>query len=176
MSYLRDAKTVSSVADAYRLMYAKPNEDILNEELIDSLIEDVRDDEINEWLEYLEEIKSVFSVPKQNMQKVKVAITKLSKRHPKVKVSFGTHSKGKFVDDNNINFDGSHGDIDNFMKAIQKDKALMKLMEGSELEEGALADKAKKSGISVGTLRKVYNRGMAAWKTGHRPGTTPQQW
>ncbi len=176
MSYLRDAKTVSSVADAYRLMYAKPNEDILNEELIDSLIEDVRDDEINEWLEYLEEVKSVFSVPKQNMQKVKVAITKLSKRHPKVKVSFGTHSKGKFVDDNNINFDGSHGDIDNFMKAIQKDKALMKLMEGSELEEGALADKAKKSGISVGTLRKVYNRGMAAWKTGHRPGTTPQQW
>jgi len=176
MSYLRDAKTVSSVADAYRSMYAKPNEDILNEELIDSLIEDVRDDEINEWLEYLEEVKSVFSVPKQNMQKVKVAITKLSKRHPKVKVSFGTHSKGKFVDDNNINFDGSHGDIDNFMKAIQKDKALMKLMEGSELEEGALADKAKKSGISVGTLRKVYNRGMAAWKTGHRPGTTPQQW
>ena len=28
MSYLRDAKTVSSVADAYRSMYAKPNEDI----------------------------------------------------------------------------------------------------------------------------------------------------
>jgi len=23
---------------------------------------------------------------------------------------------------------------------------------------------------------KVYNRGMAAWRTGHRPGTTPQQW
>jgi hypothetical protein len=44
------------------------------------------------------------------------------------------------------------------------------------LIEGAMADKAKKSGISVGTLRKVYNRGVAAWKTGHRPGTTPQQW
>ena len=40
----------------------------------------------------------------------------------------------------------------------------------------SLADKAKKSGISVGTLRKVYNRGVAAWKTGHRPGTTPSQW
>jgi hypothetical protein len=25
-------------------------------------------------------------------------------------------------------------------------------------------------------LRKVYNRGVAAWKTGHRPGTTPSQW
>ena len=43
-------------------------------------------------------------------------------------------------------------------------------------ESKGLAAKAKKSGISVGTLRKVYNRGMAAWKTGHRPGTTPQQW
>ena len=40
----------------------------------------------------------------------------------------------------------------------------------------ALKKKAAKSGMSVGTLRKVYNRGMAAWKSGHRPGTTPQQW
>ena len=26
--------------------------------------------------------------------------------------------------------------------------------------------KSEKSGVSVGTLRKVYNRGVAAWKTG----------
>jgi len=44
------------------------------------------------------------------------------------------------------------------------------------LENEGLKDKAQKSGVSVGTLKKVYNRGMAAWKTGHRPGTTPQQW
>lgn len=175
-NYMRNRKSLSSVADAYRTMYAKPNEDILNEELIDSLIEDAYDEEINEWLDYIDEAKSVFSVPKQNMKKVKYALTKLSQKHPKVKVTFGTQSKGKFVDDNMVNFDGSHSDIDNLFKAIKKDKSLMKMMEGSELEEGALADKAKKSGISVGTLRKVYNRGMAAWKTGHRPGTTPQQW
>ena len=101
-NYMRNRKSLSSVADAYRTMYAKPNEDILNEELIDSLIEDVREEEIEDIAEYLDENK--------------------------------------------------------------------------DLDEGALADKAKKSGISVGTLRKVYNRGMAAWKTGHRPGTTPQQW
>ena len=46
----------------------------------------------------------------------------------------------------------------------------------SEEAEKGLAAKAAKSGISIGTLRKVYNRGMAAWRTGHRPGTTPQQW
>ena len=48
------------------------------------------------------------------------------------------------------------------------------------LDEGsaqtALANKAKKSGVSLSTLKKVYSRGVAAWKTGHRPGTTPQQW
>tara|TARA_R100000734_G_C3314132_1_gene105637 strand:- start:604 stop:1422 length:819 start_codon:yes stop_codon:yes gene_type:complete len=44
------------------------------------------------------------------------------------------------------------------------------------LENEGLKKKAAKSGISYGTLKKVYNRGMAAWRTGHRPGTTPQQW
>ena len=39
-----------------------------------------------------------------------------------------------------------------------------------------LVTKADKSGISYSILKKVYDRGMAAWKTGHRPGTTPQQW
>jgi len=43
-------------------------------------------------------------------------------------------------------------------------------------KKSGLAAKAAKSGISVGTLQKVYNRGVAAWKSGHRPGTTPQQW
>ena len=53
----------------------------------------------------------------------------------------------------------------NFKKYIEEDKA-----------GKSLADKAKKTGISSSTLRKVYNRGVAAWKTGHRPGTTPSQW
>jgi len=46
----------------------------------------------------------------------------------------------------------------------------------SEEEKKGLAAKAEKSGMPIGILRKVYNRGMAAWRTGHRPGTTPQQW
>ena len=40
----------------------------------------------------------------------------------------------------------------------------------------SLAKKAKKSGFSVSTLRKVYQRGMGAWKSGHRPGMSPQAW
>jgi hypothetical protein len=26
------------------------------------------------------------------------------------------------------------------------------------------------------TLKTVYNRGMAAWRTGHRPGASAQAW
>ncbi len=39
-----------------------------------------------------------------------------------------------------------------------------------------LEKKAAESGIAYGILKQVYNRGMAAWKTGHRPGATPHQW
>lgn len=45
-----------------------------------------------------------------------------------------------------------------------------------ESSEAGLKKKAEKSGVSVGILRQVYKRGVAAWRTGHRPGTTPQQW
>ena len=49
-----------------------------------------------------------------------------------------------------------------------------KQMYGEEIE--GLKNKAKKSGISYSILKKVYDRGMAAYKTGHRPGASAQQW
>ena len=44
------------------------------------------------------------------------------------------------------------------------------------VENKAVRKKASETGISYGILKQVYERGVAAWKTGHRPGTTPQQW
>ena len=46
----------------------------------------------------------------------------------------------------------------------------------TEKQIEGLKKKSEKSGIPYGILKQVYNRGMAAWKSGHRPGTTPQQW
>jgi hypothetical protein len=40
----------------------------------------------------------------------------------------------------------------------------------------ALQNKADKSGMPYSILKKVFDRGVAAWRTGHRPGTTPAQW
>jgi len=48
--------------------------------------------------------------------------------------------------------------------------------EGEYDYSAALKEKAEKSGIPLGILRSVYAKGVGAWKTGHRPGTTPQQW
>ena len=37
-------------------------------------------------------------------------------------------------------------------------------------------EKARLSGVPYTYLRDSYNRGMAAWRTGHRPGATEQAW
>lgn len=42
--------------------------------------------------------------------------------------------------------------------------------------DSALKNKAEKTGIPLRTLRAVFNRGMAAWRTGHRPGVSQVQW
>ena len=62
---------------------------------------------------------------------------------------------------------------------IELDNTVAEMLEDISIEETATAaikKKAEKSGMPAGILRQVYNRGMAAWRTGHRPGTTPQQW
>ena len=40
----------------------------------------------------------------------------------------------------------------------------------------AVRKKADKSGMPYSILKKVYDRGMAAWRGGHRPGATQVQW
>jgi hypothetical protein len=40
----------------------------------------------------------------------------------------------------------------------------------------SLKQKADATGVPLRYIRGSYNRGMAAWRTGHRPGATEQQW
>jgi tRNA U34 5-carboxymethylaminomethyl modifying enzyme MnmG/GidA len=47
---------------------------------------------------------------------------------------------------------------------------------GEGAADKSLNDKSKKSGIPVGILKQVFKRGVKAWQTGHRPGTTAVQW
>lgn len=40
----------------------------------------------------------------------------------------------------------------------------------------SLAAKAEATGVPLRFIEASYNRGLAAWRTGHRPGATEQQW
>lgn len=40
----------------------------------------------------------------------------------------------------------------------------------------SLKDRATLTGVPLDLIEQSYNRGMAAWRTGHRPGATQQQW
>ncbi len=43
-------------------------------------------------------------------------------------------------------------------------------------EAKTLEERSKVTGVPVKYLMTVYNRGMAAWRTGHRPGMSEQAW
>lgn len=40
----------------------------------------------------------------------------------------------------------------------------------------SLEERSKFTGVPLHILKESYNRGLAAWRTGHRPGATQQQW
>ena len=63
-----------------------------------------------------------------------------------------------------------------YRQYIEKMKKKTKEMQNEGAADKSLAKQSEASGISVGILKQVYKRGVAAWRTGHRPGTTPAQW
>ena len=94
--------------------------------------------------------------------------------------------EGDFEDEGEEDDDGEYsGSEDEFDMEMEEAFLSMDKEELGDLYEEVtqifeevegLKKKAEKSGISYSILKQVYNRGMAAWQGGHRPGTTPQQW
>tara|TARA_E500000318_G_scaffold111852_1_gene132160 strand:- start:945 stop:2123 length:1179 start_codon:yes stop_codon:yes gene_type:complete len=64
------------------------------------------------------------------------------------------------------------------MKEDEDHNSLVIDEEVEQLDEkiAGLEKKSDQTGVPYGILKKSYDRGVAAWRTGHRPGTTPQQW
>ena len=55
-------------------------------------------------------------------------------------------------------------------EAKKKSKSL------SKKTRETLKKKAEKANMPTGALTSVYRKGLAAWLTGHRPGTSQHQW
>lgn len=89
--------------------------------------------------------------------------------------------KGAEMDDNNPKaYTPAPGDAQAKTKPSKHTKKFKDMFgETIEIDEDtttAIKKKAEKTGISYSILKKVFDRGVAAWRTGHRPGTTPTQW
>jgi len=63
----------------------------------------------------------------------------------------------------------------NYRKKFGEMKSFKQSLEEADAK-AALKKKADKTGMPYGILKKVFDRGYAAWKTSHRPGTNPTQW
>jgi hypothetical protein len=77
-----------------------------------------------------------------------------------------------------------------YTKMLKKDYRQFKTDEGQKTKTSSYTQKfrklypgvkslpeiAKATKIPIRTLRTIYNRGLAAWRTGHRPGASPQAW
>ena len=88
---------------------------------------------------------------------------------------------GKKNDDMDKNYKPAPGDAGGTTKPSKHTKKYQQMFGKESIDKlnekvEGLVKKADKSGMPYSVLKKVYDRGMAAWKTGHRPGTTPQQW
>jgi len=119
-----------------------------------------------------------FANPKNKNMKVKDLLKKHSKR---LNVNFDESVEEGFADRQREKTKSQQKAHQKSMIKIARKsiKDYEKRNKKEEIEENAdasLKKKSEKSGISVGILKQVYNRGVAAWKTGHRPGTTPEQW
>ena len=112
--------------------------------------------------------------------KGKAVPTKSSKYTKKYKEMFGENDS--FEPKNIIEFD-SFGVPDGLFEEIimdnediTEDVLLGESMDKDGPVYKALKKKSDKTGFPLGILREVWARGYAAWKNGHIPGTTPQQW
>ena len=67
-------------------------------------------------------------------------------------------------------------DYESFSSNVSEGKRKYSVSTSGSPADKALRKKSERSGFPLGILKEVFKRGKAAWKTGHVPGTTPDQW
>ena len=126
------------------------------------------DVDLGEELESLDEFKNM-TVTFKDMEDMKKASIDLAKQ------GFSIDAKGL-----QMKVNGKGADLNKFatdLRNYYKANIRAESLEEEVLDEmAALRKKSDKSGIAYSILKKVFDRGMAAWKGGHRPGASQHQW
>jgi hypothetical protein len=136
-----------------------------------------RDDDPSAYKEWDADYKS------RKAGKGKKVETKTSKYTKKYKEMFGESESMKEFESNILTYEQYQEQLQvAFLEAFQEVSELGEeaLNEGvddiSSPVNKALKKKSDQTRFPLGILKQVWKRGYAAWKTGHVPGTTPQQW
>lgn len=189
-------KTKKSAATiAYEKRFGKKNENVEKMDNLDDIESEIEmmlrptDDRITH--DELQDIANAYGVDFEDVTQVMNSY--VSKREKERQDELESVIRNVFINDERHDFtDGEMWDFwvkngygedmpwvdkKEFQKVVRKltsDPNQLSLF--TEDVDTALANKAKASGISKSILRAVYSKGAAAWKSGHRPGVSQQQW
>jgi predicted ester cyclase len=83
-----------------------------------------------------------------------------------------------YSEERNILFDiiETYSVFEDFSENVVNVAHILMENELNEDTDATIRKKSEETGISFSILKQVFNRGYAAWKSGRRPGTTPEQW
>jgi hypothetical protein len=139
-----------------------------------TLIESIKESELNES-EYSIYIEEAFST---------ITATGLSKQNKQDIIDLGATVKvvgpGYYIMVNNsdkkkiLDYLSKEG-ISVNESLLEKASGDRSPIDSAEIEKG-LEKKSEETGVPISLLRIVMRRGMAAWKSGHRPGAGQEQW
>ena len=130
------------------------------ERLFDAVVGEYRDEVYEKMLNELAEavLSYVESIPEDEYTKLEQGM-----------FSYEPEYEDEEDDDDDYTYDYDDDEYEDDDDYYQEGVA-----EGKDDE--ALKNKAKKANAPLGALRAIYNKGLAAFKSGHRPGANQHQW
>jgi hypothetical protein len=158
---------------------AKPGPDTYHKGLSDEEVEDKEDQMKKQAKMDDDDPKAYKEMPgdKEAREKGKVKTSKHVKSYHEL---YGDETDEALSDheDDEADYDKIYKDYPYKPKSKKRRRTNESLNEEKldDSAESGLKKKSEETGVPIGILRDVYRRGMAAWKSGHRPGANQQQW
>tara|TARA_R100000152_G_C6780061_1_gene212377 strand:+ start:1949 stop:2863 length:915 start_codon:yes stop_codon:yes gene_type:complete len=117
-----------------------------------------------------EYFKGLSKKDKEERERVIKRRSKMDSGDPRAYKGFATDKGEKTKPSKwNAKFKKMYGEMTEDQKKVVHEKLSAKIKK-------ALKNKAKKANAPQGALTTVYNKGLAAWRTGHRPGASQHAW
>jgi len=165
---------------------AKPGPDTYHRGLSDDEVED-KEDQIKKQAKMDDDDPDAYKeMPgdKEAREKGEVKKSKHTKSYDKLYGDEADEALSDYEDEDDADYDELYKDYPYKNKKrrrkneskVNEEKAEGDRSKLDSKAESGLKKKSDETGVPMELLRIVYRRGMAAWKSGHRPGAGQEQW